>query len=159
MEEPLSLPVAAESTETNFPFNWPGCDYVIHVASPFQMEGSEEQILKPALEGTSSVLKACRDFHLKKCIFTSSIGAVIGAEENKEAYDESDWADETSRLVGTYQRSKILAEKLVWDFRAKLPEDSGLQLVSLNPGFIVGTVCSLLNAKAPVCVCLFFDCF
>ena len=102
------------------------------------MEGTEDQIVKPALDGTRAVLKACRDFGLKKCIFTSSIAAIGSADNIKEVYDENDWADEKSKYASNYVKSKILSEKLVWKFRDLLPKDSNLELVSINPGFVIG---------------------
>ena len=33
-----------------------------------------------------------------------------------------------------------MAEKLAWDFYSKLPDDSSLELVSLNPGLIFGNL-------------------
>lgn len=104
------------------------------------MEGTEEQIVKPALQGTEFVLKACRDFELKKCIFTSSIIAIEGNKDVPEVVDDTQWADATSEIVDNYQKSKTLAERLIWDFRKSLPEESKLELVSMNPGFIVGTL-------------------
>jgi dihydroflavonol-4-reductase len=109
---------------------------VIHVASPSQLEGSDEEIIKPALEGTKAVLKACRDFELKKCIFTSSFTAISGGKNVKSVYNEDDWADENFANVN--DKSKIMAEKLVWKFKDELPKDSKLELVSINPGLIIG---------------------
>ena len=104
------------------------------------MEGTEDQVIKPALEGTHAVLKACRDFKLKKCIFTSSIAAIGSADNIKDVYDENDWGNENYKYVDTYTKSKIMSEKLVWEFKKTLPKDSTLELVSLNPGFIVGKI-------------------
>ena len=111
---------------------------MIHVASPCQAKGSEEEIIKPALAGTEAVLKACRDFELKKCIFTSSTIAISGADNIKPVYNESDWGNEKSKLSNTYAKSKIMAEKMIWKFKEELPKESKLELVSINPGFIVG---------------------
>jgi len=38
-----------------------GCDFVIHVASPFLLDRpkNEDVLLKPAVEGTRAVLEAC----------------------------------------------------------------------------------------------------
>ncbi|MEL6805045.1 MAG: SDR family oxidoreductase [Bacteroidota bacterium] len=118
---------------------------MLHVASPFQTEGTADQIITPALKGTEAVLKACRDFELKKCIFTSSIATVADGDNIKDIYNEDDWANENYRLASVYSKSKILAEKMVWDFRKNL-KDSNLELVTINPGLVIGTT-SLLNTK------------
>ena len=37
-----------------------------------------------------------------------------------------------------YQKSKILAEKAAWDYVAALPEEKKFEVVTVNPGFIIG---------------------
>jgi nucleoside-diphosphate-sugar epimerase len=116
------------------------------VASPFQTEGTPEDIIDPALKGTESVLKACRDFKLKKCIFTSSIAAIADGDNIKPVYSEEDWANENYEYASVYNQSKIKAEKLVWNFRESLPEDSSLELVTLNPGLTIGK-CPIIQSE------------
>ena len=36
-----------------------GATYVVHTASPFLPHLKEEELVKPAVEGTTAVLKAC----------------------------------------------------------------------------------------------------
>jgi nucleoside-diphosphate-sugar epimerase len=108
------------------------------VASPFQINGTEDQIIKPAIQGTESVLKACRDFQLKKCIFTSSLAAVSGPYNIKENYNDKDFANPNADKMDVYSKSKILSDQLVWSFKKTLPSDSKLELITMHPGFIVG---------------------
>ena len=44
--------------------------------------------------------------------------------------------DETT----AYPKSKALAERSIWDFIDTLPEESQLDAVSINPGFLVGPI-------------------
>ena len=52
-----------------------GCEAVLHTASPFYMKGgSEEKLVKPAVEGTQNVLSSCYKLGVKKVALTSSTG-------------------------------------------------------------------------------------
>jgi nucleoside-diphosphate-sugar epimerase len=93
------------------------------------------------------VLKACRDYKLKKCVFTSSISTVNGNEVAKEVYTDEDWVDENSKYTLTYPKSKILAEKMVWDFRKNLSKDSSLKLLTINPALVIGMSMNPRNIK------------
>lgn len=44
-----------------------------------------------------------------------------------------------------YPKSKAMAEKEVWDFHSKLPEDDRFDVVTINPGFIQGPILSKLH--------------
>ena len=57
-----------------------GCTYVVHVASPFPATAgaSEDEVVKPAVEGTTAVLKAAADAKVKRVVLTSSVVAVTG---------------------------------------------------------------------------------
>ena len=54
--------------------------------------------------------------------------------------DEKDWLDPTGPNIAPYPKSKVLAEKAVWDYVDKLPEDEKFEVVVLNPGFILGPI-------------------
>ena len=71
-----------------------GCDYVLHVASPFVITPqSEDFFVKPAVEGSLRVLKLANNNHIKKVVLTSSFAAMADTLEEKESFDESDWSD------------------------------------------------------------------
>ncbi|KAL7947571.1 hypothetical protein V8C42DRAFT_318140 [Trichoderma barbatum] len=133
---------AADLTEDN---GWAeavqGCSYVHHVASPFpaQAPKDENELIIPAREGTLRVLKAARDAHVKRVIFTSSFAAIgYGGQDRQEPYSEKDW----SVLDGlpAYHKSKTLAEKAAWDFIEA--EGGDLELSVVNPVGIFGPVLS-----------------
>ena len=56
------------------------CAFVIHTASPFMISSPDnpDELIKPAVEGTLSVLKACQKAHVQRVVLTSSSLAVVG---------------------------------------------------------------------------------
>jgi len=122
---------------------WPeavvGCDYVLHVASPFPSGAPKHQdeLIVPARDGTLRVLRASRNAGVRRVVVTSSFAAVChGHKSRKEPFDETDWADVNSGDVDPYARSKILAERAAWDFVSK--EGDGLELSVINPVAVFG---------------------
>ncbi|MEZ4446204.1 MAG: aldehyde reductase [Polyangiaceae bacterium] len=120
-----------------------GARGVMHVASPVPRTPPkhEDDLIRPAKEGTLRVLAAAARASVKRVVMTSSVAAVIyGHERNgSRTYDESDW----SRLgddVGAYEKSKTIAERAAWDYVASLADDQRLELVTINPGLVLGPV-------------------
>ena len=130
-----------------------GCDYVYHVASPLpslETQITDENILiKPAVEGTLNILKACvAAGTVKRVVVTSSIAAVSGGFffPRDTPYTEEDWTDES--LVPAYEKSKVLAERAAWDFVEKLDEDKKFELAVINPSAILGPPLTRATADA-----------
>jgi len=130
-----------------------GCSYVMHVASPFPnaMPKSEDDVIKPAVDGTLAVLKAASESgSVKRVVLTSSIAAIydpivpIEKKEGEEitAFDEEVWLNTEDPRLEPYGKSKALAEKAAWDFVKQLPEDKKIELAAINPGMVVGPVLS-----------------
>ena len=99
-----------------------GSDYVVHTASPVNFSPKhEDELVKPAVDGTRAVLEACKANKVKRLVITSSTSAVyFVADENApgdNTYDESNWTDLNCTIGRTpYVKSKTLAEKAVWAF-------------------------------------------
>ena len=54
-----------------------GSDFVVHTASPFAVSfKSEDDAVKPAVEGTRAILEACKANKVKRLVITSSVAAV-----------------------------------------------------------------------------------
>ncbi|ALN58116.1 NAD-dependent epimerase/dehydratase [Lysobacter enzymogenes] len=119
-----------------------GCDYALHVASPFPAEipRDENELIAPAREGTLRVLRAARDAGLRRVVLTSSFAAVgYGHPPRPAPFDESVWSD-TAAPLAPYVKSKTLAERAAWEFVAG--EGGGLELAVVNPVGIFGPVLS-----------------
>ncbi|CAJ0921220.1 unnamed protein product, partial [Mesorhabditis belari] len=115
-----------------------GCDYVLHVASPFPIVSTEETI-KTAIDGTLNVLKACQnEASVKKVVLTSSCAAVNEGNDPDRIFDEGSWTNTRSSQVDFYAKSKTLAEKAAWDFVANIQDGNKFKLTTLNPTLIVG---------------------
>ncbi len=118
-----------------------GCDYVLHVASPFPpgVPKNEDEIIVPAREGALRLLRAARDAGVKRVVLTSSFAAIgYGHPEQEKPFDETSWTDPNGDDVLPYVKSKTLAERAAWDFIAK--EGGDLELAVVNPVGVFGPV-------------------
>lgn len=136
-----------------------GVSVVYHTASPFfyGSDNPETDLLKPAQEGTLSVLRSIAAAGTKpKVVLTSSIASVYvngGALPPEHVYTESDWSDEAlMRERGIwYPLSKTLAERAAWSFLESLPEEEKFQLAVINPVLVTGEkLQKTLNTSAEV---------
>jgi nucleoside-diphosphate-sugar epimerase len=117
-----------------------GCDYVLHVASPFPMTvpEHEDDLIIPAREGALRVLRAARDAGVKRVVLTSSFAAIgYGLKQQPPSFDETFWTD-LDGPVAPYPKSKTLAERAAWDFVAR--EGGALELSVVNPVGVFGPV-------------------
>jgi dihydroflavonol-4-reductase len=117
-----------------------GSKYVLHVASPFFLgePENEDVFIKPAVEGTLRVLKACADDDVQKVVLTSSFAAVgYGHPREKEVYTEEDWSSVDGE-ISAYAKSKTLAEKAAWEFVENLEDSKKFDLTVINPVAVTG---------------------
>ncbi len=120
-----------------------GCDYVLHVASPFppQQPKDPDELIVPAREGTLRVLKVALDAGVGRIVVTSSVAAVGGSTNHASApLTEADWTDPDHPKLTPYTRSKTIAERAAWDFVKE--RDAVEKLAVVNPGAILGPVLS-----------------
>ena len=118
-----------------------GCEYVLHVASPFPstVPKHEDELIVPAREGALRVLRAARDAGVKRVVLTSSFAAIgYGQKEQAGPFDETNWTNLDGPDVLPYVKSKTLAERAAWDFISK--EGGGLELSVVNPVGVFGPV-------------------
>ncbi len=119
-----------------------GCDYVLHVASPFPVTvpKDENELIVPARDGALRVLKAARDAGVQRAVMTSSFVAIgYGAPKDRTAvFTEDDWTNLNDPSVQAYGKSKTIAERAAWDFIAR--EGGQLELAVVNPTLILGPV-------------------
>ena len=120
-----------------------GCDSVLHVASPFPatVPESEDELIRPAREGTLRVLRLARDTGVRKVVLTSSSVAIMyGHPPQNARFDETVWTRVEGRHVTAYAKSKTLAEQAAWDFLET--EGGPLRMTVINPVGIFGPVLS-----------------
>ncbi|HLJ86990.1 MAG TPA: aldehyde reductase [Candidatus Angelobacter sp.] len=120
-----------------------GCEYVLHVASPFPptVPKHEDELIVPAREGTLRVLRASRAAGARRVVLTSSFAAIgYGHHQEKPRFDETNWTNPDGDDVTPYVKSKTLAERAAWDFIAK--EGGNLELSVVNPVGVFGPVLS-----------------
>lgn len=137
-EEALDLVVADLSVDDGWSAAVEGARFVLHVASPFPpaMPESDDDVIRPAREGTLRVLRASRDAGVERVVLTSSFAAVgYGHESRDGAFDERSWTNVDAPL-SAYIRSKALAERAAWDFMDS--EGGDLELAVVNPVGIFG---------------------
>ena len=118
-----------------------GCNYVLHVASPFPatIPEDENELIVPARDGAVRVLRAARDAGVERVVLTSSFAAIgYGHPEQSHPFMETDWTDPAGADVLPYQRSKTLAERAAWDFF--INKGGGLEFAVVNPVGIFGPV-------------------
>jgi nucleoside-diphosphate-sugar epimerase len=119
-----------------------GCDYVLHVASPFpsNVPKDENELIVPAREGALRVLRAARDAGIKRVVLTSSFAAIGYGHAALWAipFDETMWTNPDGDDVPPYAKSKVLAERAAWDFVAR--EGGGVELSVINPVVVFGPV-------------------
>jgi dihydroflavonol-4-reductase len=118
-----------------------GVDVLIHSASPFPIASpkDENELIRPAVDGTLRALKAAKAAGVHRVILTSSNAAVYGCDlpEDKSEYDESMWTD-INHPIGrvAYTKSKTLAERAAWEFvNSQAPE---IALTTINPVLVLG---------------------
>jgi nucleoside-diphosphate-sugar epimerase len=136
-----------ESPPSVFESMMAGITHVAHTASPFPLEHVEDEmiLIKPAVEGTLSVLRAITSpngSNVKRVVITSSCAAVSGGfnplEIKSRTFGEKDWSivDKCS----AYTKSKTLAERAAWDFYKNLGGDKppSFTLSTVNPCLVLG---------------------
>lgn len=146
-----------------------GCEFVLHVASPFKTDVKDPQteLVDPAVKGTLSVLSACADCPtVKKVVLTSSVAAIQDSPVAGKVYTEEDWNTESTLTHNSYSFSKTEAEKAAWKFMEE--KKPPFKLIVINPAMVIGpshrvelsesveVLSMLMNGKYPLCLKLGF---
>ncbi|HEX7059049.1 MAG TPA: aldehyde reductase [Solirubrobacterales bacterium] len=137
--EHLSVHVADLNNDAHWEHAVEGCDYVLHVASPFppRQPKDPDELIVPAREGTLRVLRTSLDAGVRRIVLTSSVAAVrnVSGQPSTPLTEES-WTDADNLSLTPYTRSKTIAERAAWDLVAERGETEKLAVV--NPGAILG---------------------
>jgi len=107
-----------------------GCDAIINLAAVYALGGTVEEIVEPAVQGITNVLKAADKHGIGRVVHTSSVVA-IGGSMTAEPRNASHWNEDAS---DPYTVAKTESER-----RARqIAEELGVALVCINPAGIVG---------------------
>lgn len=130
----LTFVEADLTSDENWSEAMAGCKYVLHVASPFIIGDPEDEneMISPAVDGTLRVLSAAKAVGVERTVVTSSLVAIIAGKLSGH-YGTDSWSDPDEE-IGTYARSKTLAEKTAWEFA----KANDIDLVVINPGGVMG---------------------
>ena len=162
---PADAPLAFVAADLQADAGWPeavaGCDYVLHVASPFpaRQPKNEDELIVPARDGALRVLRAARAAGVKRVVLTSSFAAIgYGHPPSEQPFTEETWSDLNGRVT-PYVKSKTLAERAAWDFMTRV--GGAMTLSVINPVGIFGPalgpdiatslalLCQMLNGALP----------
>lgn len=138
----LSFVVADLTSDQGWSEAVAGCDFVLHVASPFPpgVPRNENELIVPARDGALRVLRAARDAGVRRMVLTSSFAAIAHrrGRDDGRLLTEEDWSDPDEPGIGAYPKSKTLAERAAWDFIER--EGGSLELAVVNPVGVIGPV-------------------
>jgi nucleoside-diphosphate-sugar epimerase len=139
----LTFAVADLERDEDWPAAVAGCDYVLHVASPMGRGPSDPAaFIAAAREGALQVLRASAAAGVKRVVVTSSTAAcAFPADGSDSCNDETVWTDPDDPALSTYRRSKVLAERAVWEFVAGYR--GPMTVVTVLPTAIFGPVLTM----------------
>ena len=121
-----------------------GCDFVMHVASPFiNIEPKDEnELIRPAVDGTMRALNAAKKAGVKRVVLTSSMVSMLEDADKSIKVDVKSWTNVKAKNVSAYAKSKTLAEKAAWEFINAQTDDKPMELSVVNPGPVFGPTLS-----------------
>jgi nucleoside-diphosphate-sugar epimerase len=136
---PLEVAVADLTADAGWAEAVAGCEYVLHVASPFPLAQPrhEDELIVPARDGALRVLRAAREAAVQRVVLTSSFAAIGSGHGHPDTvYDEASWTDVDGPGVSAYAKSKTVAERAAWDFVEA--DGAPLELAVINPVAVLG---------------------
>jgi nucleoside-diphosphate-sugar epimerase len=121
-----------------------GCRYVLHVASPIPRTPPKnpDELIVPARDGALRVLRAASSAGVERVVLTSSVAAVLYGRDRNRVFTEDDWSNIDDKRIGTYEKSKAIAERAAWDAMGELGSESTMSLAVINPGLVLGPLLS-----------------
>jgi dihydroflavonol-4-reductase len=108
-----------------------GCGVVYHVAADYRLWAKDaDQMYRSNVEGTRNLLEAAERAGVERFVYTSTVGCIGvpegGAGDERQPVGLDD-------MVGSYKRSKFMAEQVAVEFAAK-----GFPVIIVNPTAPVG---------------------
>jgi dihydroflavonol-4-reductase len=110
-----------------------GARYLFHVAADYRLWARDPaQIERNNLEGTGAVMRAALKQRVERLVYTSSVATLrVKAQTTAATEDEPRASNEA---IGAYERSKVLAERLV----ERMVAEEGLPAIIVNPSTVIG---------------------
>ena len=110
-----------------------GVRCLFHIAADYRLWAPDcSEIVRTNLEGTRAVMRAALDQGVERIVYTSSV-ATLRASNGPVSVDETAPLVEGGG-VGSYKKSKVLAERLV----ERMIAEQGLPAVIVNPSTTIG---------------------
>ena len=110
-----------------------GCRYVMHVAADYRLWVPDPEAMNRAnVDGTRALLLAAQAARVERTVYCSSVAA-LGLVGDGTPADETT-PNSLAKVIGTYKRSKYLAEQAV----LALAREQGVPVVIVNPSAPVG---------------------
>lgn len=138
--ERLEFAVADLNSDTGWREAAAGAWGVAHMASPFPlgMPRNDDELVRPAVDGTLRVLAAARDAGVARFVQTSSVAAIgYGHARDRTApFTAEDWTNLEGPGVGAYVKSKTLAERAARAFVAE--HAPAMHFATVNPSLVLG---------------------
>ncbi|CAA6674125.1 unnamed protein product [Spirodela intermedia] len=122
-----------------------GCEGVFHAACPVLLEtipDPEADMIRPAVDGTLNVLKACSEAKVRRVVLVSSVVAVVWNPNwpFDKLMDENRWSDKElcrkTEVTLWYAFAKTVAEEKAFDYS----KSSGLDVVVVCPPLIISPI-------------------
>lgn len=127
-----------------------GCEYVLHIASPFPSAQPKDpqELIGPARDGALRVLKAGLDAGVKRVVMTSSVAAIKNDDgpPSSTPLTENDWTNPDTPGLLPYAQSKTIAERAAWDLVTETGDEERLAVV--NPSAILGPLLGNENSTS-----------
>ncbi|HYS05980.1 MAG TPA: NAD-dependent epimerase/dehydratase family protein [Candidatus Dormibacteraeota bacterium] len=108
-----------------------GCDALVHMAALVKMwVRDRREFDRVNVEGVAAVLRAAEQRHVRRMLYTSTIGALgpTGPDPRDESFERDEF-----RFRTEYERTKWVADRLVRD-RVR----EGLPVTTVYPGVVYG---------------------
>ena len=117
-----------------------GCDYILHVASPFILgvPKHEDDLIKPAVSGVNDVVSAAIKHKVSRVVVTSSGASITDTHDGKTHFTEEDWTDTEHPKTTAYYKSKTLAERHAWHLVNSQTGKTKTELSVINPTVVLG---------------------
>lgn len=110
-----------------------GCGFIFHVAADYRLWVRDSAAMYATnVTGARNVMQAAAEAGVERIVFTSSV-ATLGLKADRTPADENTPV-RLNDMIGTYKRSKFLAEAEVM----RLVNEEGLPAVIVNPSTPVG---------------------